>query len=424
MGWHIGRRCPRWQVGIVFVFAFTAISAINAALVAEEFPYSATVTKHQAEVRSGPGASYYATDTLATGMTVEVYRHDPGGWCAIRPPEGSFDWVRSRNLDIAEDGLASVNKDNVVARTGSALSNAKDVIQVHLERGEVVELIDGDETNPGSWRKIAPPAGEFRWIAREDIAPEKKSPVARAAAAEPTRTEASAAATNPPAKPIVPAQFTDEPIIDNSVGPIAEDEVLPTPPLSRKLLSRAALNREVVEIDLELSARVAGEESTWQFDDLVARVERAIELAPTALDRATAFDMLNKIERFERLADGGRGAVGDNSLAARLGRAGGASLPGGMDLLDANGPVDPSRYDGVGRLAQVVSKQAGAPQYALVDSTGQVRYYLNPAPGINLRPFLNKQVGVNGTRGAIAARQRQIISAQRVTEIPTAPRRF
>ena len=53
-----------------------------------------------AYVRSGPGDEYYPTDRLPEGSQVEVYRHDEGGWCAIRPPVSSFSWVSSRHVAL------------------------------------------------------------------------------------------------------------------------------------------------------------------------------------------------------------------------------------------------------------------------------------------------------------------------------------
>ena len=48
----------------------------------DEFPYTACVNSADVFVRSGPGKNYYPTDKLSKGDKVEVYRHDPGGWCA------------------------------------------------------------------------------------------------------------------------------------------------------------------------------------------------------------------------------------------------------------------------------------------------------------------------------------------------------
>ncbi|HKD38479.1 MAG TPA: SH3 domain-containing protein, partial [Pirellulales bacterium] len=55
-----------------------------------QFPYTAYANSDDVYIRSGPGKNYYPTDKLPRGEPVEVYRHDPGGWYAIRPPRNSF----------------------------------------------------------------------------------------------------------------------------------------------------------------------------------------------------------------------------------------------------------------------------------------------------------------------------------------------
>ena len=140
-----------------------------------QFPYKAQVIKQNAYARSGPGFEYYPTDLLPPGQMVEVYRHDPGGWCAIRPPEGSFSWVLARQIEITPDGLGRAKEDQVPVVVGSRLKNLHDVVQVYLKQGELVELLEeqppGRSEGKGLWYKIAPPSGEFRWIWSQDIAP-------------------------------------------------------------------------------------------------------------------------------------------------------------------------------------------------------------------------------------------------------------
>src|SRR5690348_16674654 len=58
-----------------------------------QFPYSAFVAMTEAPIRSGPGETYYPVLNLKLGDAVEVWRQDPGGWLAVRPPEGAFSWV-------------------------------------------------------------------------------------------------------------------------------------------------------------------------------------------------------------------------------------------------------------------------------------------------------------------------------------------
>src|SRR5208283_2577108 len=112
--------------------------------------------------RSGPGDNYYPTDKLKSGTEVEVYRHDPGGWFAIRPPKNSFSWVSSRHLRLDGNNLGTVTEERVAARVGSRMNDTRDVIQVRLHKGEVVEVLETRNHPPAgaapAWYKIAPPA--------------------------------------------------------------------------------------------------------------------------------------------------------------------------------------------------------------------------------------------------------------------------
>jgi SH3-like domain-containing protein len=387
------------------------ISQTHLAL-ADEFPYKATIRKSETEVRSGPGKNFYATDKLQIGYEVEVYRHDPGGWAAIRPPDGSFSWLRSRYLELGEDNLAKVNAEDVVARIGSSLVSQRDVIQVHLEAGELVELVDGDEDTHGSWRKIAPPSGEFRWVKLDALE----------ATGEPglLAKEGTTEKLESVPEDYVRVQYEENeggaPALTPSGESFGEDNE-PLPPRRRRM-SHQQVQQEIVDLDLELSSRAAGEITTWQFDDLHARAERALEGAPTALDRAAVREIMNKIDRFEQLCDR------HDEIQMAQSRLPNISRLASRVSSTPTAAVDSSKFDGIGRLTQITSRSGNTPQYALVDGAGTVRYYLNPSPGINLKPFLNKQVGVNGTRGGIAAKQRQILSAQRITELPGETRRY
>jgi hypothetical protein len=140
------------------------VISMAAASGAAEFPYVAYVIEPQTYVRSGPGNQHYATGQVPAGYAVEVYRHDGEGWCAIRPPEGSFSLAPAHQLRVLDSRTAEVTASGVVARVGSSLGEQRNAVQVLLERGEIVQLVE--QPTPGQpWVKIAPPAGEFRWIA-------------------------------------------------------------------------------------------------------------------------------------------------------------------------------------------------------------------------------------------------------------------
>lgn len=174
------------QTSIDFSFAavrsrFVGLSlALSLLLVASEsihaqsdFPYEATVSATNAVVHAAPSSHAYATDRLPRGTVIEVYRLDPGGWCAVRPPEGSFSLVPLDSLSPTDDPLvAQVVRDGAKAWVGTRIANREDPLwQVRLKAGEFVELMKPwDEIQAADgWAIVAPPAGEFRWIHEREL---------------------------------------------------------------------------------------------------------------------------------------------------------------------------------------------------------------------------------------------------------------
>lgn len=140
-----------------------------------EFPYQALVLRDGASVHSGPGQVHYETQDLKQSAAVEVYRHDPGGWCAIRPLDGSFSLVPESTLKIVEKGVGEISVDGTQAWVGTKLGPVdKPLWQVKLKKGEMVEVVGqiswpDPEGHSTLWYQISPPAGEFRWIRMSDL---------------------------------------------------------------------------------------------------------------------------------------------------------------------------------------------------------------------------------------------------------------
>ena len=160
----------RFQSVIVLLVFAAMLATGNCLCLAadDQFPYTAYANSEDVYIRSGPGKNYYPTEKLGKGTPVEVYRHDPGGWYAIRPPQGSFSWVPADSLKPMGDHLATVQRDHTLCFVGTRFSNTHDVHQVRLDKGEKVEILDikqvGDGDAAQSWCQIAPPSGEFRWV--------------------------------------------------------------------------------------------------------------------------------------------------------------------------------------------------------------------------------------------------------------------
>ena len=436
---HRPRFVPRLQYSAVAAgFVVIAAQALSAA--AESSPYEARVVATGASVHSGPGENFYPTDTLAQGDLVEVYREKPGGWLAIRPPVNSFSWVAGGDLNLRDGGLAEVKKDDVASRIGSRLNDKHNAAQVRLKKGEVLKVLDEEQIGGETWYKIAPPAGEFRWIQAslvERIGPVQTASDESTAPAPPstndTKTDAaapplipSASPTNAPAAPPSPAPQAAATSAPVSSAPPASAPRIPGPVADD-------LSRELAAIELRLSRMVAAPVNLWNTERLERDAAQLLNRAQSPAERDAVQTTLIKINQFSAI---GRHA-GLTTVAA------GSPDPatgGTVGLPPSAGSGDPRTtlsitpvpglaasvspaiavggpYDAVGILRPVVSKRPGAPQFALVDDRGQVLSFVTPSPDMNLQPYLGRRVGVVGNRGYIAEFNRSHVTAARVTPL-------
>jgi hypothetical protein len=437
------------------LFAAILLSIALATVASAEeltFPYKAYVTSNEVYVRSGPGKNYYPTSKLASGTEVEVYRHDPGGWYAVRPPEGSFAWVSGRYLQVTSDGLAKVAAEEVAARVGSEFSDIRDVIQVRLHRGEVVEVLDkkqfGSGADAGTWYKIAPPSGEFRWVSGKFVDPDFPRDGLRKSSAEnnpllhPTppagSTASKAPATSPtPVQAAAPAAEAWGPskVVPSVAGPLGSTVRRDEPPRAggprqfhdpddprvankpTRQLSPEEFQDELDKLEMGLSVMVVEEPTVWNFDEVAVRAKTLLLEAETAVERGRARTLLNKIaqsedikQRYDTVAKLRTTTERENHQLAELSQA-----RGGVRSAEAASGSD--RYDGTGRLARVVSPKVGAPQYALVDDGGNVQCYVSPAPGVNMQAYVGQRIGVVGIRGYITEQRAQHVMAKHVTSL-------
>src|SRR5689334_16002576 len=99
----------RWQeAGMPLLRLLLVAVGVGCAVraVADDFPYSAYIAADKTEVVAGPGHRFYATDRLARGTQVEIYREEASGWLAIRPPAGAFSWVPADFVERLEEDKA------------------------------------------------------------------------------------------------------------------------------------------------------------------------------------------------------------------------------------------------------------------------------------------------------------------------------
>jgi len=463
----------------VSVLALVCLLLAATAKAEQSFPYKAYVVSDEVYVRSGPGQNYYPTDKLKRGQEVEIHRHDPGGWYAVRPPEGSFTWVSGRFLKQKEKGLAEVTGDRVAARVGSQFSDIRDVIQVRLERGELLDLLGQKQfasgSDAGTWYKVAPPSGEFRWVFGKYVDPDfprdgvrkvsgDESPLVRpvqpasgdaagkASGVSPDATKSSAEPPTAPsqtAQPEVsqatrtrrhafsralpsaaPASTTPEAAAPQVVGQQGEaasgirdagappqstaapPSVQPTP---MRRNSPQEFQAELEALDMQLSIMLAEEPTVWEFGELDSRGRLLLAQAETALERGRVRLLLN---RLALASDVKRRSDQVNATQTEIEQSNKQLAGLAQQRASAMRTADPAaQFDGTGRLARVVPSKLGAPQYALLDESGKVRCYVTPAPGVNLRYYEGRQVGVSGIRGYISEHNAQHVTAKHISAL-------
>ncbi|MEX2316099.1 MAG: hypothetical protein WD669_03040 [Pirellulales bacterium] len=439
-----------WDRPLIVIASIAAVATLDSVRAEEFSPYRARVVAASAPVHSGPGENFYPTDTLAEGELVDVYRQQANGWCAIRPPEGSFSWVFGRHLKLrgkpeqTNGTLAEIDKEEVASRIGSRLSARRNAVQVRLKKGETVQVIGQDSSDGETWYKVAPPAGEFRWIhvkaiertgpipagsskprhdERESTASAASNAVVKAAGETPV-AETTPATTAVPAKPSGAPPAATAPTAKQTPSDQwraapekAPNEPITAPPLAEPQAEKEAEKvsgaekgaekvsgtfsggnvpagpvRTVADLELRLSRMVAEPPTSWNVEPLKTEAEAMLTQAQTAVERNAIQATIAKLDRFAAIERRYRGL------------AGGAPTAG-------------QQFDAVGVLRPVNSRRPGAPPFALVDERGQVLSFVTPTPGVNLQPFLGQRIGVTGNRGYIPEFQRAHVVAGRVAPV-------
>jgi hypothetical protein len=190
-----------------------------------------------------------------------------------------------------------------------------------------------------------------------------------------------------------------------------------------------SLRAELDSIELSLSQMVAQDSSQWDFTEINRRAEKLLNQSATAIERGRSRMLLRKIARFEDIAQGYADVRKSGMQSSRpiapvtpLPSDPLIQLPSAPPIL-ANSRATNPRYDsaanddafvGTGRLTQVMSRRPGDPMFALVDENRQVRYFVAPSAGINLRSYVGKQVGIHGLATTQRDYSKQVLTAERI----------
>jgi hypothetical protein len=166
-------------------------------------------------------------------------------------------------------------------------------------------------------------------------------------------------------------------------------------------------HEDLNQLEVELSVMVSRQIHTWRLLPLRQRAEAVLGRLGSDSEKTQAERLIQKIREFEEIENRVLEARPRSPEAAPS--SGAAS--GGMS-------VSPdARYDGTGWLVPVHSATRTAPAYALLNNEGDVLQYVSPTPGLNLRRYERKQVGIYGQRASAPALNKPLLTAERIVDL-------
>ena len=397
-------------------YCFTLILACAAQSLAE--PYTALITADGVAVRSGPGIDFYPVLQLQTDDQVEVY-HVQNDWCAIRPPIGSFSWVSAPFIHLDTGNIGTVLADGLASRIGSDFSDDCETIQVTLQKGESVLILERREMpeNPTSpiWLKIVPPNGEFRWIHESTLGP----------AIRQVRYDTKTAEV-----PALPRSASTEYSIPVPTMPTPRVASAHSPGTATALVARQSptyadpFQRAFGELQQEAYSTMTRPAEDAIFAALIQRAEELHRTATTDQDLEKTYHLLESLQRtrlvrrdlaLRRQADIGTNPnfAPLNSSPTATAHSGTSFASGGLQrqsIIPAYSPttaqgsllrsgVNVGGYDIVGRLGEFEPLPKGHPPYAVVDEKEQIICLISPSANLDLSSYVGQFVGINGVLG-------------------------
>lgn len=430
----------------ILSFVVAACAPCVIAVAAPIQPFDAIVQPASGEevfARSGPGQErHYATIKLPPGEKVHVLRKDPGGWYMIAPPPGSYSWIIARYVQ-RNGPQGTVTENGVVVRVGAANSSQRDVEQVRLNKGDLVEIIgeqalDSDKGRD-LWLKIKPPRGEYRWVKgshlvelNPDGTPKviskstSRKPVDKAA--EPGDTLAVAVPTPPRGKAQGPAvmrdpetQGEDAPLYGHAPGrrptgndPFIEMNEEPAAEQSEDV----AIREDLRLLDHELREILRKPATQWNLHNQLEDLQALLEMSEDESLTVEIERRLEKVQNYQKIHED---AV---YVAQRLRPASPApGVPPGSTVHRLPGQDSPNvsrtsmRFEGAGIVHRLPNPPPGTPRYVIAAPDRRILCYLDSEPGIDLERYLGQSMGLNGPRAYDPRLRADRMRVQRATPV-------
>ncbi|MDB5310887.1 MAG: hypothetical protein JWO38_5089 [Gemmataceae bacterium] len=379
--------------GLVFAALPTVAAAQNG-------PYRAVVSDSEVRLRAGPSDKYPETGTLPRGTEILVHE-ESNGWLAVQAP-GAVSWVPMLFIDFdkAQKIPQNVMTQTDVTLTPGRIGLPEPLVEVRLAKlpaGTILTVI-GDKVlfDNKSWYPVVPPLGDFRYLPKTAVQPGSA-----------VNTSFSVRDAAPPGLPPAPGSAPAPTAPAASGGLASPNSPAPKPVVNHPLWAQAD------------EAEKAG-----KYDE----AEKLLfQLARVMNEPGGDHDVANLcFTRIHTLREKKWGGTGGGSLpppASGTSSAGSPTRndrptllpPVGDDRASSTRPATPpvtpagrdtpssptqpgtDRQGWSGMLRLSALALDGRQTYALESSPGNPKVYAVGAPGVDLKPFLNRSVELFGT---------------------------
>lgn len=157
----------------------------------------------------------------------------------------------------------------------------------------------------------------------------------------------------------------------------------------------------LASLEMMLTQEMLKQDPTqWELQELARLVHQKLNGPLQAGEREAAQRMLDKIRKCREIQAGYRAADDPDGTDAGNPNDLITGTPTTPNAAPGTSPELLHQYDAFGYLNQLVMNGGIAePQFVIQDATGRITHHITPVPGLNLRRYLNQQVGVIGNRG-------------------------
>ena len=361
------------------------------------------ITTADAQVRSGPSANYYATEVIHRGDTVHVVGSDGSDWLAITPPAGSYSWVDAHYVTTLGN-TATVQVDGVQIWVGSRLRPANErpsVTKTSVNRGTLLSVIGQPEVGAETLLPIKPPPQEVRYIEKSAIAP-----------AQVSQQVGSNQATNvppsysQPSSPPPNSLFSDKnPLLVEAEAAERSGNDLKAAQLYEQLAGQVSLTNhslamQCLNLSDQLRQRSRGAAGTSQSSPQLSTQTNYPQVGNNMDGRLIPAPTMTYTQP-PSYSNGAPGTsqycyVADPGHTVRL-------QPPAAVVQAASPPpsqqANAPQWYGPGKLYRPSFTIDAKATYGLWLGTGQAPLYVSASPGLNLEPFLERQVQLYGQLG-------------------------